>query len=105
MLRASLARLVEKCGPESAEAALCLANLSFLLKSEGRLDEALRFAKDALAARRAVHKGTDCSHPSLIVAMHNLAEVHRAKGEEAEAVELQGEILRILQYEPPGGKE
>lgn len=101
LLRTSLARVVEKHGPESAEAALCLANLSFLLKTASRLDEALSFAQDALAARRAVHKG-QADHPAVIVAMNNLAECHRARGEEAEAVRLQDDILRALGV-PPGG--
>jgi hypothetical protein len=102
LLRMSLARVIEKHGPESGEAALCQTNLSFLLKSEGRLDEALGFAQDALAARRAVHKGQP-GHPMVIVALNNLAEVHRAKGEEAEAVRLQGVILELLGVDPGAG--
>jgi hypothetical protein len=94
--------VVEKHGPESTEAALCSSILSFLLKGEGRLEEALGFAQDALVARRAVHQGRE-DHPTVIVAMNNLAEVHRAKGQEAEAVRLQNEILRLLGVEEGGG--
>ncbi|KAL1503532.1 hypothetical protein AB1Y20_012012 [Prymnesium parvum] len=84
--------------PEDEARALRLAttlnSLGLLRKRQRRHAEARELYERALRLRE-LHAG-EC-HPESIACLHNLAELIRAEGDEAEAVALQHEILRRIE--------
>lgn len=105
MLRTTLVLVLERTRgkKESPEVATAMNNLGYLLKAEGRWEEARVFYKDALRIRRAIFLP---DHPQVIVSMNNLAELCLIiPGSEAEGKALQEEILGLLSVNEsgPGG--
>jgi tetratricopeptide (TPR) repeat protein len=100
LLRSSIAKLKLRPGGRSHEsAATAINNLAFLLKTEGRYDEALDLYTEALEIRTEV---LGEMHPDTIISKSNLAELYRKMGNEAAALELQREILATLEATPGG---
>jgi tetratricopeptide (TPR) repeat protein len=92
--------LLRACGASArASAATALNNLGFLLKETRDFARADAAYAEALAVRREL---LGAAHPDSIATQHNLAECRRAAGDEAGAVALQQEILRLLGVEEEG---
>jgi tetratricopeptide (TPR) repeat protein len=67
-------------------------NLGLLLKTEKRYDGATNHYKQALNIRS---RTLGENHPDTIVTMHNIAEMHLARGETEEAAAIQKEIIEL----------
>ncbi|CAM9801210.1 unnamed protein product [Sphacelaria rigidula] len=93
-LRAALDGLEVAVGEENASTATAMTNLALFLKGEGQFDEAQDLYTRVVRARTVLFGE---GHVDVIVAMYNLAELHRAAGREAEALKIQDEIITIVE--------
>jgi len=96
MMRTTLALVLERTRgkKESPEVATAMNNLGYLLKAEGRWEEARGFYQDALGIRRALFPP---DHPQVIISLNNLAELCLiTPGLEGEGKALQEEIVGLL---------
>lgn len=73
--------------------ALLQNNLGFVLKQQGKFDEAMIFYQDALNTRRQLLKD---DHADIIVSMHNIAELLDAQGQSEAANKLRTDIVSLL---------
>lgn len=84
---------INKHGEWDALSATTTNNIGILLKSIGRYDEALENYNRAFNIRS---KTLGEKHPDTVVTMHNIAELHLAKGDNAAAKDIQEKILELV---------